>query len=138
MKDGWATPVATGTVEEYLASLPRDQQAGLRRLKRLVDVSAPGAVWKISYRIPICWFDRRMLVGFAAFRGHSSFMLLSTGVVTAHAAKLEGFEASGGTVRFAIDGSLPVTLVRTLVKARIAENAARGRTARTPARAKKR
>ena len=48
------------------------------------------------------------------------------GVVEAHKDELYDYDTSGkGTIRFQADDPLPATLVRKLVKARIAENAAR-------------
>ena len=45
-------------------------------------------------------------------------------VVEAHKDELKGYDTSKGTIRFQADNPLPVTLVRKLVKTRIAEKAA--------------
>jgi len=45
--------------------------------------------------------------------------------VADHQELLKGYDTSKGTIRFKPDKPLPATLVRKLVKARIAENKAR-------------
>jgi uncharacterized protein YdhG (YjbR/CyaY superfamily) len=78
--------------------------------------------------------DGRMLVAFGASTKHCTFYPLSGSIVAAFQDELEGYDTSQGTIRFAADHPLPVRLVRTLVKARIAENAARGTKPRESAR----
>jgi uncharacterized protein YdhG (YjbR/CyaY superfamily) len=48
---------------------------------------------------------------------------MSGGTVEAFAEKLSGFDTSKGTIRFQPEKPLPATLVRQIVKARMAENA---------------
>ena len=52
---------------------------------------------------------------------HCAFYLMSGSTVAAHAADLEGYDTSKGTIRFQANEPLPAALVRKLVKARIAE-----------------
>jgi uncharacterized protein YdhG (YjbR/CyaY superfamily) len=48
---------------------------------------------------------------------------MSSSTVEAHKDALKGYDTSKGTIRFPADRPLPATLVRKLVKARIAESA---------------
>ena len=110
------------TVDEYLAALSSDKRAALERLRKDILAAAPGAEECISYQIPAFRFDGRMLVWFGASANHCAFY--PGAVVDAHKKELEGYDTSKGTIRFQPDNPLPVTLVRKLVKARIAKNAA--------------
>ena len=60
-----------------------------------------------------------MLVWFGAASKHCSFFPGST-AVERHAKDLARYDTSKGTVRFPADAPLPATLVRKLVKTRIA------------------
>ena len=111
------------TIDEYLATLSAGKRAALQKLRRAIKSAAPEVEECISYQIPAFRFRGRILVWFGAATNHCSFY------PGAHPIKvledeLEGYETSKGTIRFPEDASLPATLVRKLVKARIAEQAA--------------
>lgn len=63
-----------------------------------------------------------LLVGFAAFDDHLSLFLMSPKLMRTLAPELAGYEVSGATIRFRAEKPLPAALVKSLVKARIAEN----------------
>ncbi len=111
-------------VEAYLAAVPAEARATLEKLRGMIKAAAPKAVEVISYQIPTFKLDGRMLVSYAAFKNHCSFFP-GAGPLKAYADELAGYETAKGTLRFPIDKPLPATLVRKLVKHRIAENAAR-------------
>jgi uncharacterized protein YdhG (YjbR/CyaY superfamily) len=59
-----------------------------------------------------------------SFKGHCGFYVMSPDMMRAHEAELRDYELGKATIRFPADKPLPATLVKKLVKARIAENEA--------------
>ena len=110
------------TVAEYLAALSADKRAALRRLRKTIRAVVPRAEECISYGVPAFRLGGRMLVWFGAATHHCSFF--PGAVLDAFKDESTGFSTSKGTVRFQPDRPLPATLVRKLVKARIARIAA--------------
>ncbi len=112
-----------GTVDEYLAALSEDTRAALEKLRKTIKAAAPRAEECISYQLPAFRLDGKMLVAFGATANHCAFYPMSSSTVAAHQNDLKDYDTSRGTIRFQPDRPLPATLVRKLVKARIAENA---------------
>lgn len=108
------------TIDEYLATLTSDKRSALQRLRRDILTAAPRAEECISYQMPGFRLDGRMLVWFGAGASHCAFY--PGGIVAEFKDELEDYETSKGTIRFQPDKPLPATLVRKLVKARIAKN----------------
>ena len=111
------------TIDEYLAKVHPEQRTALERLRRTIHAAAPKAEECISYQLPAFRQDG-MLVAFGATASHCAFYLMSSTTVAAHQRELERYDTSKGTIRFQPDQPLPTALVRKLVKARLAENAA--------------
>ncbi len=115
------------TIDEYLATLSDDQRATLEKLRKAIKAAAPTAEECMSYRLPAFRLNGKMLVAFGARANHCAFYPMSASTVEAHKDELKGYDTSPGTIRFRADKPLPAALVRKLVKARIAENAARAK-----------
>src|SRR5215472_17937105 len=111
-----------GTVDDYLAPLSNEKRAALQKLRRDIRSAAPRAEECISYGIPAFRLDGRMLVWFGASKDHCSFY--PGGIVQDFKDEVADYDISKGTIRFPATEPLPAALVRKLVKARIAKNAA--------------
>jgi uncharacterized protein YdhG (YjbR/CyaY superfamily) len=111
------------TIDEYLAPLSNEKRAALEKLRRAIKSAAPKAEECISYQIPGFRLGGRLLVTFGAAANHCSFYPEAF-PVEAHKDELKAYDTSKGTIRFQTDSPLPATLVRKLVKTRIAEYAA--------------
>jgi uncharacterized protein YdhG (YjbR/CyaY superfamily) len=114
-------PTAPNDVDDYLASVPTNMRAALQHLRRTIHAVAPEAEEVVSYRIP-AFRQHGILVYYAAFKDHCSFFVGSTAVLRKFAAELKPFKAGRGTLQFTPQRPIPTTLVRRLVRARIAEN----------------
>jgi len=113
-----------GSIDEYLTALSDEKRAALEKLRKAIRAAAPEAEERISYQI--CAYRLNgMLVGFGATPKHCAFYLMSSTTIEAHKDELRGYDTSKGAIRFQAANPLPASLVRKLVKARIAENAAR-------------
>ena len=110
------------TVDEYLARVSDDKRVALQKLRKAIKAAAPRAEECISYQLPAYRLNG-MLVAFGATANHCAFYPMSASTVAAHREELKDYDTSKGTIRFQPDDPLPASLVRKLVKARIAENA---------------
>ena len=120
-------------IDEYLAAFSHDQRAALEKLRKAIQAAAPRAEECISYQLPAFRLDGKMLVWFGATANHCAFY--PGAVVQDHKAELREYFISKGTIRFQPDHPLPATIVRKLVKARMAKNAVRrGRAAKRAVR----
>ncbi len=110
------------TIDEYLAAVSADQRIALEKLRQTIRTAAPQAEGCISYGLAAFRLHGRMLVGLGATAKHCAFYLMSSSTVDVFEDELKNYDTSKGTIRFAAGKPLPATLVRKLVKARIAEN----------------
>jgi uncharacterized protein YdhG (YjbR/CyaY superfamily) len=109
------------THDQYMETLNHDQRAALQKLRKTIQAAAPKGDEGFSYGLPAFRLDGKPLVAYGASAKHCAFYPMSPAVQQAHAAELKGFDTSKGTIRFQPDKPIPATVVRKLVKSRIAE-----------------
>jgi uncharacterized protein YdhG (YjbR/CyaY superfamily) len=114
-------------VEAYLARVPEPGRAILETIRATIRAAAPKeATEALSYGIPSFQY-KGALVSYAAFKEHCSFFPMGSSAIEEFAEELQGFRTSKGTIQFPMDKPLPKALVKKIVKARVAQNAAKAR-----------
>jgi uncharacterized protein YdhG (YjbR/CyaY superfamily) len=108
------------TVDEYLAGVPEPARTTLEKVRATIRSVVPAETSElISYKIPAFKY-KQVLVWYAAFSGHCSFFP-TAGVIEKFKDELQPFRKSKGTIHFTTERPLPATLVKKLVKARLAQ-----------------
>lgn len=115
--------MSAASVDDYLAGVPEPSRSVLQALRIQIKSAAPQAIEYIGYGIP-CFKQGRSLVSYAAAKNHCSFFAMSPAVMAEFGEELAGYSTSKGTIRFDPERPIPAALVKRLVKARLAENAA--------------
>lgn len=108
------------SIDEYIATFPKDIQKILQELRATIKAAAPKAEEKISYQMPT-FFLNGNLVHFAAFKKHIGFYPTPSGI-EAFQKELSVYDGAKGSVQFPIDEPMPLKLISRIVKFRAAEN----------------
>ena len=107
-------------IDEYLAGVPEPARSTLNKIRAAVRSAAPTeATETISYKMPAFKY-KSVLIWFAAFSDHCSLFPTSA-IVEAFKDELKGYSTSKGTIHFPVDKPLPATLVKKIIKARVAQ-----------------
>lgn len=110
------------SIDQYLAGVSEDKRAALQRLRETILGVIPTAEECISYGLPAFRHEGKVVVFLGAAATHCAFY--PGGIVDEFADELEAFTTSKGTIRFQPDHPVPAALVRKIVKAAVARNAA--------------
>jgi len=110
------------SIDQYIASFPRDVQAVLQQVRRAIKEAAPEAEEIISYNMPAFKLNGN-LVWFGASKNHIGFYPRES-AIEEFLDKLSGYEVSKvqGTVKFPLDEPIPLDLIKEIVKFRVKEN----------------
>ena len=115
------TSDAPKSIDEYLAGVPEPGRSTLNKIRAIIRSAVPReATEVISYRIPAFKY-KGMLVWFGAFSDHCS-LFPGAGIIEAFKDELKRYRIAKGTIQFPLDKPLPATLLKKIVKARVAAN----------------
>ncbi len=109
------------TVDGYIATAPKDQRAALTKLRQTIKAAAPKATELVSYGMAAFKQGGERVSYFAYWKAHVALYGTGRDFIDAHAAEVEPYVQSKGTLQFPADKPLPYGLVTRIVKARIAE-----------------
>jgi len=109
------------SVDEYMASLPKETQKVLKKVRAAIKAAAPGARQKISYQIGAFELNGKNLVHFAGWKNHVSMYPVPSGSA-AFNRQIAQYADGKGTLKFPLDKPLPLKLISQVVKYRIADN----------------
>jgi uncharacterized protein YdhG (YjbR/CyaY superfamily) len=109
-----------GDPDAYLATLSAEKRATLEKVRKAIRAAAPRAAEGMSYGMP-AFIQGTPIAGYAAGASHCSYFPMSGSVVAALKSDLKGYETSKGTIRFPVGKPPPASLIRKLVRARLAE-----------------
>jgi uncharacterized protein YdhG (YjbR/CyaY superfamily) len=112
------------TIDEYLAALGEEQRVVLSRLRATIRDVVPRAVECISYGIPAFRLDGVVVAGFSARTRGCSYFPFSGSTLATLADDLRGHDKTKSALHFDAGRPLSATLVRKLLRARIAETKA--------------
>ena len=115
------------TVDAYLADVPEPARTTLSKMREVIrSVVPPETTEAISYGVPTFKL-KGPVIWYAAFSKHCS-LFPTAAVIEQFAAVIEQFKdelkaytTSKGTIQFPVDKPLPATLLKKMVKARLAE-----------------
>jgi uncharacterized protein YdhG (YjbR/CyaY superfamily) len=106
-------------IDEYLAGVDEPRRALLQRLRRTIRSIIPRAEECISYGIPAFRLDGKIVAGFAATKSGGSYYPFSGKTLRTLARDVEKYAGTKSALHFTTP--LPATLVRKLLRARLAE-----------------
>jgi uncharacterized protein YdhG (YjbR/CyaY superfamily) len=109
------------TIDEYLARVAGERRAALDQLRKTIRSIVPKADECISYGIPAFRLDGAIVAGFCATAKGCSYFPFSGSTLGTLAADLQGYDGTRSSLHFHPRKPLPATVVRKLLKARIAE-----------------
>jgi len=113
------------SVDEYIATHPKEVQAILQRVRNIIRKAVPGAEEVISYRIPAYKLPGGPVLWFAGWKQHYSLYPATDRFVEAFKDDLTPYKLSKGTIRFPLSQPVPVKLIERFAKFRAKEVAKR-------------
>jgi uncharacterized protein YdhG (YjbR/CyaY superfamily) len=115
------------SVNEYIASKPKEVRAVLQRVRSTIRKAVPAAVESISYQIPAYKLNDLPLLYFAVWKEHYSLYPAGEALVAEFKDEVARYKLSKGTIRFPLSDPVPVSLIERIAKSRARQLSARGK-----------
>jgi uncharacterized protein YdhG (YjbR/CyaY superfamily) len=113
---------STEGVDAYLALVPQPARTTLEKVRSTILSVVPAETTEgISYGMPAFRY-KGALVGYAAFKDHCSFFPMQASLIDEMKDELKSYRTAKGTLQFPQEKPLPASLLKKMVKLRVAEN----------------
>lgn len=109
------------TIESYLKSLPKQEELTLSRLRKQISSVSPNMEERLSRGVPFFYYLGKRVVGYRFSKKHLSFFIMEGKVLKELDHLLKDLSYSSTVIYFSTEKPLPASLIKTLVKARLAE-----------------
>jgi uncharacterized protein YdhG (YjbR/CyaY superfamily) len=109
------------TIDAYLATVAPDRRAALEKLRSTIRSILPDAEECISYSMPAFRHEGHVVAGFLATKKGCSYFPFSGTTLATVAGAIKAYGQTKSALHFDPKKGLPVTLVRKLLRARLAE-----------------
>lgn len=108
-------------IDEYISGFPADTQNILQQIREVIKTTIPQAEEAISYGMPTFKLNGQYLIYFAGYKKHIG-MYPVPGNNETFKKDFSSYKTSGkGAIQFPLDKPMPITLIKKIVKFRIAE-----------------
>ena len=114
-------PSKPTTINKYLARVAPDRRTALQKLRETIRSVIPRAEEGISYSVPAFRVDGKVVAGFMATSKGCSYLPFSGTTLATLAKEVAGYSQTKSSLHFDPQRGLPATLVRKLIRARVAE-----------------
>ncbi len=113
------------SLNDYIASKPREVRAVLERVRGAIRKAVPAADEGLSYQMPAYTLNGVPVLYFAGWKAHYSLYPASDALVAAFRRELAPYERSKGTIRMPLREPVPVDLIERLARFRAEQLTAR-------------
>lgn len=111
------------TMDDYIALQSEKNQIALEHIRDIVRRLAPQAEECISYQIPMFKY-KGMLVGFAAFQNHCSFVAGNGSTIEQFKDELTDYKFAKSVIHFTPEKPLTDDFIERFLRVRVQENEA--------------
>lgn len=115
-------PKKPQAIDAYLATVAPDRRTALEKLRKTIRSILPEAEECISYSMPAFRYEGQVVAGFLATRKGCSYFPFSGTTLATVADAVRAYGQTKSALHFDPKKGLPATLVRKLLRARIAES----------------
>jgi len=115
------TTTSFQSVDEYIASFPKETQEALEEVRAIIKTITPDAIENISYQIAAFRVNGKNFVSIAGWKEHISIYPIPSGN-EAFNKQIAKYTSGRGTLKFPLDTPLPLKLIEKAIKYKLADH----------------